>query len=174
MRGDDKVLEYRRKRDLFVWRGQMIFGYLLSMGKVGTNTPIWKTVASENDTIPDMGDDSGDPTNNEFSPLIGSLVNVSYDFNPIIKPSGGYQAYADLMIEATIISDGSKTLRKVGIIDEKGNSFAVLPLRRMFPAEQEDNIHYRNGGSIIFEDSVVPFPVILNDEIFIRYTVQLG
>ena len=151
-RNGDKVLEFKRRRDLFVWRGQSIFAYLLSQGAVGTGTGTWRVIASENDTMPDMGDDSGDPMANEFSPMIGSVVNVTYEFQPTVKPSGMAQARADLIISGTVISDGSKTLRKVGVIDD-----VATP-----------NQH------IIFEDSVVPFNVILNDEIDIRYTVPFG
>ena len=152
MRNGDKIYEYRRKRDLFVWRGQSIFAYLLSQGDKGTSTGTWRVVASENNTIPDMGDDSGDPVNNEFSPIIGSLVNVAYDFQPTVKPSGGYQTYADLIIDGTVTVTGSATLRKIGVIDD-----VATP-----------------NQNIVFEDSVIPVAVIANDTIYIRYTIQFG
>jgi hypothetical protein len=130
----------------------MVFAYLLSQGNIGTATSAWYVLASENSTAPDTGDDSQAPSTTEFNPLIGSPVSVAYDFNPTVKPSGGYQTYADLMVDGTVISDGSKTLRKVGLIDKIGGV-------------------YKN---IIFEDAVVDKSVILNDEIYIRYTIQLG
>ena len=130
----------------------MVIANLLSQGALGTSTGTWRAVASENDTMPDMGDDSGDPINNEFSPLIGSLVDVTYDFNPTVKPSGGYQTIGDLMIEGTVVSDGSKTLRKIGIIDN-----VAVP-----------------NQNIIFEDAVIPKDVVLNDEILVRYTMPIG
>lgn len=142
----------KRGEDLLVYRGQMIFAYLLSQGALGTSTSGWQVVASEKSVIPDMGDDSGNPLANEFNPVIGSPVNVSYDFEPSVKPSGGYQAHSDLIIDGTVICDGFKTLRKIGIID-----IVAVP-----------NKH------IIFEDAVVEFPLILNDEIYIRYTIPLG
>jgi len=127
----------------------MIFAYLLSQGNVGTLTATWQVVASENNTTPDMGDDSGNPLENEFSPVIGSPVSVSYDYNPDVKPSGGGQTGFDLIIYGTVISDGSKTLRKIGIVDTIASP----------------NKH------IVFEDAVIPKDVILNDEIYIRYTI---
>lgn len=151
-RNGNKVFEFKKKRDLLVWRGQMVLAYLISQGAKGTATSSWKAVASENQTLPDMGDDSGNPLENEFNPLIGSPVNVSYDFIPDVKPSGGYQTMAELIIEATVTSDGSKTLRKVGVIDT-----VATP-----------NQH------IIFEDAVIPYNVVLNDQIYIRYTIPLG
>lgn len=147
-----KIHHYKRKRDLLLWRGQMILAYLLSQGAVGTATASWKVVASENSTAPDMGDDSGNPEANEFNPLIGTPVDATYDINPTVKPSGGYQTYADITISGTIVSDGSKTLRKIGIIDT-----VAVPNR-----------------NIIVADAVVPFDVILNDEIEVVYTIQLG
>lgn len=152
IRNGEIIHQFKRKRDLLVWRGQMILAYLLSQGAVGTATASWKILASENSNTPDMSDDSGNPETNEFNPLIGTPVTVTYDFNPTVKQSGGYQTYADLMIKATIISDGSKTLRKIGIIDT-----VAVPDRH-----------------IVVADSVVPFNVVLNDEIDIQYTVQLG
>ena len=151
-RNGKTVYKYRRKRDLFVWRGQMIFAYLLSQGNVGTETGTWQVVASENDVMPDVGDDSGNPLNNEFNPVIGTPVNVSYDFNPTIKPSGFYQVISDLIIYGTVTVDRDATLRKVGVIDD------------LSPPNQH----------IIFEDAVVPRNVLTNDEIVIRYTIQLG
>jgi len=151
-RNGKTVYKYRRKRDLFVWRGQMIFAYLLSQGNVGTETGTWQVVASENDVMPDVGDDSGDPLNNEFNPVIGTPANVEYDFNPTIKPSGFYQVISDLIIYGTVTVDRDATLRKVGVIDD------------LSPPNQH----------IIFEDAVVPRNVLANDEIVIRYTIQLG
>ena len=152
IRNGKTIYKYRRKRDLFVWRGQMIFAYLLSQGNIGTETGTWQVVASENDVMPDIGDDSGDPLNNEFNPVIGTPTNVSYDFNPTIKPSGFYQVISDLIIYGTVTVDRDATLRKVGIIDD------------LSPPNQH----------IIFEDAVVPRNVLTNDEIVIRYTIQLG
>jgi len=152
MRNGKKVCHKKRIRDLLVWRGQTILAYLLSQGVVGTATASWKVVASENEDAPDMGDDSGDPEANEFNPLIGTPADATYDFNPTVKVSGGYQTYADLVIKGTVVSDGSKTLRKIGIIDT-----VTVPNRH-----------------IVVADSVVPFSVLLNDEIYIEYTVQLG
>ena len=152
IRNGKTIYEYKRKRDLFVWRGQMIFAYLLSQGAVGTNTGTWQAIASENDVMPDVGDDSGDPLNNEFNPVIGSPVNVTYDFNPTIKPSGFYQVISDLIIYGTVTADRDATLRKVGIIDN------------LSPPNQH----------IIFEDAVVPRNILNGDEVFIRYTIQLG
>lgn len=152
IRNGETIHSFKRKRDLLVWRGQSIFAYLLSQGAVGTDTDSWFVIASENDVMPDMGDDSGDPEENEFDPVIGTPVGVGYDFNPTVKPSGAYQTFADIIIDGTVISDGSKTLRKVGIID------GITP----------PNKH------IVFEDSVIPFNVIEDDEIYIRYTIQLG
>jgi len=149
IRNGEEIYHFKRTRDLLVWRGQMIFAYLLSQGAVGTSTDTWQVVASENSVMPDMGDDSGNPLANEFNPVIGSPVNVSYDYNPDVKPSGGYQTVFDLIIYGTVISDGSKTLRKIGIIDTVSTP----------------NKH------IIFEDAVVPKDIILNDEIYIRYTI---
>jgi len=152
IRNGETIYKYRRRRDLFVWRGQMIFAYLLSQGAVGTSTGTWQVVASENDVMPDVGDDSGDPLNNEFNPVIGSPVNATYDFNPTIKPSGFYQVISDLIIYGTVIADRDATLRKVGVIDD------------LSPPNQH----------IIFEDAVVPRDIMVNDEIMIRYTIQLG
>jgi len=152
IRNGDIVYRFKRTRDLLVWRGQTIFAYLLSQGAVGTSTGTWYVVASENDVMPDMGDDSGNPLNNEFNPVIGTPVNVSYDFNPTIKPSGGYQVIADLIIEGTITADRDATLRKVGVIDN------------LSPPDQH----------IILEDAVVPRNILTNDEIYIRYTIPLG
>jgi len=151
IRNGETIYRFKRTRDLLVWRGQMIFAYLLSQGAVGTSTDTWQVIASENNVSPDMGDDSGEPLNNEFNPVIGSPVNVSYDFNPTIKPSAGYQTQADLIIYGTVISDRNATLRKIGIIDD------VSP----------PNQH------IIFEDAIVPRDVLENDEIYIQYTVPL-
>jgi len=150
-RDGETIFKYKRKRDLLVWRGQMVIAYLLSQGNVGTQTSTWKAVASENDTMPNMGDDSGDPLNNEFYPIIGSPTSVTYDFNPTVKPNAEYQTQAELIIEATIISDRNATLRKIGIIDT------------IEPPEQH----------IIFEDAVIPRNINTNDEIYIRYTIPL-
>ena len=152
VRNGHEIFRFKRKRDLFVWRGQMVFVYLLSQGNIGTETSAWYVLASENSTAPNMGDDSQTPDATEFDPLIGSPVSVTYDFDPSVKPSGGYQTYADLIIDGTVISNGSKTLRKVGLIDKIGGVYT----------------------NIIFEDAVVDKSVILNDEIYIRYTIQLG
>ena len=151
-RNGELIHKEERIRDLLVWRGQSIFCNLLSQGAVGTATDTWYAVASENSTAPDMGDDSGDPDANEFNPLIGTPVAVTYTFEPDVKPSGLYQTIAVLTIKGTVISDGSKTLRKIGIRDS-----VAIPNRH-----------------IIVEDSLVPFDVILNDEIEVRYTVQFG
>jgi len=152
IRNGKTIWKFKRKRDLLVWRGQMILAYLLSQGAIGTPTDTWLAVASENDVLPDMSDDSGDPELNEFYPLVGTSVAVSYTFAPDVKPSGAYQVYATLTIEGTVISTGNKTLRKVGIIDS-------VPVA---------NRH------IIVEDSVVPQTVILNDQILVRYIIQFG
>jgi len=152
IRNGETIYKYKRRRDLFVWRGQMIFAYLLSQGAVGTSTGTWQVVASENDVMPDVGDDSGDPLNNEFNPVIGSPVNVTYDFNPTIKPSGFYQVISDLIVYGTVITDRDATLRKVGVIDN------------LSPPNQH----------IIFEDAVVPRDILNGDELFIRYVIQLG
>jgi len=146
------IYHKKRERDLFVWRGQSIFAYLLSQGAVGTSTGAWYVVASENSNAPDMGDDSGNPDANEFSPLIGTPVVVSYEFEPMVKPSGWGQTYAILTIKGTVTSNDTKTLRKIGIRDN-----VAIPNRH-----------------IVCEDSVVPFNVILGDTIEIAYTVQLG
>jgi len=151
-RNGEKVYHYKRKRDLHVWKGQSIYANLISQGAVGTSTAEWRVIASENNVSPDMGDDSGNPEANEFNPLIGTPVAVVYGFNPTIKPSGGYQSFADLQMEGTVISDGSKTLRKVGIID-----MVAVPNR-----------------NIVFEDMVIPKDVVLNDEVLIRYIQQFG
>jgi hypothetical protein len=149
---------YRRKtkwrfyKDLLVWRGQMVLAYLLSQGALGTSTSIWKIVASENSNAPDMSDDSGEPLANEFNPIIGTPVEVTYDIEPEVKVQGGYQTYAELRIKATITSDGTKTLRKIGIIDSNA-----------IPAQ-----------NIITEDYVTPCNVVLNDEIEIIYAIRLG
>jgi len=151
-RNGDLIYHKKRIRDLFVWRGQSIFAYLLSQGVVGTATSTWYVVASENANAPDMGDDSGNPDANEFSPLIGTPVAVTYEFEPTVKPSGWGQTYALITIKGTVTSDGSKTLRKIGIRDN-----VAIPNRH-----------------IVCEDSVVPFSVILNDTIEISYMVRLG
>jgi len=151
-RNGKTIWKFKRKRDLLVWRGQSIFAYLLSQGNVGTSTGTWKVVASENNVMPDMSDDSGNPEENEFYPLIGTPANVTYDFEPAVKPSGAFQTYAVLTIKGTVVSDGNKTLRKIGIID------SVSPPNR----------------HIIIEDMVVPRDVITNDEIEIIYTIQFG
>ena len=152
IRSGDVVYHKKRTRDLLVWRGQTILAYLITQGAKGTATGTWKVIASENSDAPDMGDDSGDPEDNEFNPVIGTPVVVTYDFEPTIKPSGSYQTYAEIIFEGTVVSDGNKTLRKIGVIDS-----VALPNRH-----------------ILTEDSVVPFPVVLNDDIFIRYVIQLG
>jgi hypothetical protein len=152
IRGGDVVYHKKRIRDLLVWRGQSILAYLVTQGAKGTATDTWKVIASENTIAPDMGDDSGDPEANEFDPIIGTPVAVTYDFQPTIKPSGSYQTYAEISFEGTIVSDGTKTLRKIGVIDD------VAPPNR----------------HIFCEDSVVPFPVVENDELYIRYVIQLG
>jgi len=152
IRNGHVVYHKKRTRDLLVWRGQSILAYLVTQGAKGTETGIWKVVASENSVAPDMGDDSGNPENNEFSPLIGTPVEVTYDFQPTVKPSGSYQTYAEISFEGTVTSDGNKTIRKIGVIDD------IAPPNR----------------NIFCEDSVVPYSVILNDEIFIRYVIQLG
>lgn len=151
-RNGKEVYHFERKRDLLVWRGQSILANLLSLGAVGTVTSTWKVVASENEDMPDMGDDSGHPEIFEFNPLIGTPVEVSYDFIPTIKPNGIYQTLAELIIEGTVTSDGNKTLRKIGIIDSN-----PTPMR-----------------NIIVEDAVIPRGVITDEEILIRYIVPLG
>ena len=151
-RNGKKIHHFKRVRDLHVYRGQSIFANLLSQGAVGTATAEWRAIASENDVMPDMSDNSGDPEANEFSPLIGTPVAVTYIFEPDISPSGAYQTYATLTIEGTVISDRSATLRKIGIIDQ-----VAIPDR-----------------NIVVEDMVIPYDVIENDEIFIRYVVQFG
>ena len=150
-RNGKTIYKYKRKRDLLVWRGQMVMAYLISQGNVGTSTSAWKAVASENDVMPNMADDSGNPLNVEFYPIIGLPVNVTYKFNPLIKPYATHQTQAELVIEATIISDRNATLRKIGIIDSNE------------PPEQ----------NIIFEDAVIPKNIQQNDEIYIRYTIPL-
>jgi len=152
VRNGEPIYHFKRKRDLLVWRGQMVFANLLSQSAIGTATNTWKAIASENNVMPDMGDDSGDPEANEFLPMIGLLVDVTYEFQPDVKPSGAYQTIGDIIIKGTVISDGVKTLRKIGIIDT-----VVTPNR-----------------NIIFEDAVVPYNTILNDEIRIQYTIPLG
>jgi hypothetical protein len=152
IRNGEQVYHVKRTRDLLVWRGEMVLANLLSQGAVGTDTADWKVLASENDTVPDMGDDSGNPELNEFSPLIGTPVSVSYDFTPTVKVSGGYQTISELTIRGIVVSDGSKTVRKIGIIDT-----VSTPNR-----------------NIIVEDSVVPFNVVLNDQIQIIYTIPMG
>lgn len=151
-RSGELVYWDKRYRDLYLWRGQMIFAYLLSQGAVGSSTGIFRMIVSENEDIPNMGDDSGNPEANEFNPLIGTPVNALFDFEPTIKPNSYYQTYATLKIYGTVISDGSKTVRKMGIIDSK-----AIPNR-----------------GIIVADSVVPVGVILNDELYIQYTIQFG
>jgi hypothetical protein len=143
---------YSKDEDLLVWRGQTILAYLLTQGSLGTATSSWKIVASENSNAPDMGDDSGEPLANEFNPVIGTPVTVTYDFQPEVKVQGGYQTFAEITISGTVISDGSKTLRKIGIIDNN-----AVP-----------------SQNIIIEDSLVSANVILNDEIEINYTIRLG
>lgn len=151
-RNGEVIWSFKRKRDLLVWRGQSVIAYLLSQGNVGTSTSQWKVVASENSTMPDMSDDSGNPEQNEFYPLIGSPANVTFIFEPTVKPSGAFQTYATITIKGTVVSDGNKTLRKIGIIDSN-----PTPNR-----------------NIIIEDMVIPRNVQTNDEIEIIYTVQLG
>ena len=146
------ILKKKRMRDLFVYRGQSVLANLLSQGSVGTSTDTWYAVASENADAPDMGDDSGNPDANEFNPLIGTPVAVGYEFEPTVKPTGGYQTQATLTVSGTVVSDGSKTLRKIGIRDN-----VAIPDR-----------------NIIVEDSIVPFDVIVDDEIEVYYTIPLG
>ena len=83
IRNGDIIYRFKRKRDLLVWRGQSILAYLLSQGAVGTSTSAWKFVISANEDSPDMGDDSGDPLNNEFNPTLGDPVDVTYEFEPV-------------------------------------------------------------------------------------------
>jgi len=152
IRNGDIIYRFKRKRDLLVWRGQSILAYLLSQGAVGTSTSAWKFVISANEDSPDMGDDSGDPLNNEFNPTLGDPVDVTYEFEPDQKPSGGYQTFATLNIkaEATVNTDG--TLRKIGLID----------------SGTPPNQH------IIVEDAVVPQNVYVNDKVNVTYFLQLG
>jgi len=152
IRNGIEVYRFKRKRDLLVWRGQSIIAYLLSQGAVGTPTSTWKLVASSNEDNPDMGDDSGDPLNNEFYPTLGTPATVSYDFEPSEKTSGSYQIIATLKIYGTITASTSGTLRKIGIIDS-----GTPPNQR-----------------IIIEDAVVPASVNQNDQIQITYYIQLG
>jgi len=151
-RNGHEVYRFKRTRDLLVWRGQSILAYLLSQGAVGTPTSAWKIVISSNDTNPDMGDDSGDPLNNEFNPTLGDPVDAQYDFIPTTKPSGAYQTFATLTIYGTVTVTTADTLRKIGIIDSGT------------PPDQH----------IIIEDAVVPFDVNANDNVEVYYYIQLG
>ncbi|RLC82427.1 MAG: hypothetical protein DRJ03_19055 [Chloroflexi bacterium] len=151
-RNGDLIYKFKRMRDLLVWRGQSILAYLLSQGAVGTPTSGWKFVVSSNETAPDMGDDSGDPLNNEFNPTLADPVDVTYEFEPETKPSGGYQTFATLNIKALATITTSGTLRKIGLIDSGT------------PPNQY----------IIVEDAVVPIDVNVNDKIDIVYFIQLG
>jgi hypothetical protein len=143
---------YAKDEDLLVWRGQMCLAYLLSQGQVGSITSSLKIVASSNSNAPNMNDDSGDPLNNEFNPLVGIPVDATYDLNPTEPVSSVYQNYAELMIKGTIISDGSHVLRKTGIIDSNST-----------PSQ-----------NIVLEDWIPDFNVILNDELDFIYTIRLG
>jgi len=147
-----EVYRFKRTRDLLVWRGQSIIAYLLSQGAVGTPTSAWKLVASSNESSPDMGDDSGNPLNNEFYPTLGTPTTVSYAFEPSEKTSGSYQIIATLKIYGTITATTSGTLRKIGIIDS-----GTPPNQR-----------------IIIEDAVIPVTINTNDQIEITYYIQLG
>jgi len=73
IRNGKTIFKYRRKRDLLVYDGQLAIAYLVSRGAVGVETGNWMVVASENTSSPNMADSSGDPLNNEFNPVIGSL-----------------------------------------------------------------------------------------------------
>ena len=151
VRSGETIYHFKQVRDLLVWRGQSILAFLISQESVGTSTTVWKCIASENNDEPNMGDDSGNPEANEFSPMIGSLADVTYEFNPSVKPNANVQTNAELVIEGTVISDGSKTLRKIGVIDT-----VATPERH-----------------IIFEDRTVETDVVSGDEIKIRYTLPL-
>lgn len=146
------IYSFKRSRDLIVWRGQSVLANLLSQGAVGTDTNTWKVIASSNIIMPDMGDDSGDPEANEFNPVIGTPVEVTYNFEPTVKPSGGYQTFGQLTIKGTITATENGTIRKIGIIDNM-----ATPNR-----------------NIIVEDAVVPADVVANDQIEIWYFMQLG
>lgn len=150
-RNGQPIKRFKRTRDLLVWRGQMVLASLLSQGALGTTTSTWQLVASSNSNAPNMSDDSGNPDANEFNPLLGSAVNVSYDFDPSQKPSGEYQAFAQLIMYGTITITSAGTLRKIGIRDTVSTP----------------NRH------IIVEDRVVDQSVQVNDQIEIYYWLQL-
>lgn len=151
-RNGEEVFRFKRTRDLLVWRGQSVLANLLSQGNVGTATSEWKAIASENNTPPNMSDDSGEPETHEFYPVIGTPVSVTYEFSPTIIPIGNAQTPSELIIKGTVISNGEKTLRKIGIIDSND---------------------YPNRN-IIIEDFVPIRPVITNEEIDIEYMFPLG
>ena len=151
IRNGEVVKEVKRQRDLLVWRGQMVLAYLLSQSAVGTSTSTWKAVVSSNSTTPDMGDDSGNPESNEFSPTLGTPATVTYSFEPTNKSSGAMQNYSHLKITGSITLTSSGTLRKIGIIDN-----VATPNRH-----------------IIVEDAVVPVTVYVSDVIEVEYWIPL-
>lgn len=152
IRNGETIKDIKRKRDLLVWRGQSILAYLISQGAVGSSTSAWKVVASNNNESPDMGDDSGDPLNNEFDSVLGTPVAVTWTFEPETKPSGGYQTFGQITAKGTVIITTSGTVRKIGIIDSTASP----------------------NCRIIVEDAVVPQAVLEEDEIEIWYFAQLG
>ncbi|RLE48638.1 MAG: hypothetical protein DRJ18_01610 [Candidatus Methanomethylicota archaeon] len=151
IRNGKTIFKYKRKRDLLVYDGQLAIAYLISRGAVGIETGNWLAVASENTSSPNMADSSGDPLNNEFNPVIGSPVSVTWSFQPTVRPSAYYQTQAEIIIEGTVVSDRYATFRKMGIIDD------------FSPPNQH----------IIFEDAVIPKNVEPNDNIYIRYTIPI-
>jgi len=152
IRGGEVVYRRWEGADLLVWRGQMSLAYLISQGSTGSAVGAFMLVASENDTMPDMGHDSGDPEANEFSPVIGTPITGTWWFEPTVKPTGQYQLSGWLFYEGDVVADRDCTLRKMGIIDT-----TPTPNRR-----------------IITEDRVVDVPILLNDLIRIRYFFPLG
>lgn len=145
------IKEVKRKRDLLVWRGQMVIAYLLSQGGVGTATTTWKVIGSSNSTTPNMSDDSGNPEANEFNPTVGTPASVTYTFEPTNKPSSEAQTYAHLKVKGSITVTVNTTVRKIGIIDQ-----IATPNRH-----------------IIVEDAVVPVAVLNGDILEIEYWYPL-
>jgi hypothetical protein len=129
-----------------------VLANLISQGSVGSSTTTWKVFVSGNTVTPNMGDDSGDPLNNELSPSLGTPASITWSFSPANKVSGEAQLVGTLSLVGTVTISTEGNIRKIGIIDS-GSS----PNQRL-----------------VVEDAVVSQAVIIGDNVEVTYFMQFG
>lgn len=152
VRNGIEIKRIKRKRDLLTWRGMDVMVGLLSQGAVGHVSGVWKAYVSGNTVTPNMGDDSGDPFNNELDPLLGDIATMTWSFSPSTKVTGETQLVGSVILTGIVNITLAGNIRKIGIVGSSGVS----------------------SYYIIVEDAVISQLVIIGDNIEITYFLQLG